>query len=655
MCGICGVVGRADTDSIAAMNERLSHRGPDDEGTYVDRESRVALGHKRLSIIDLSAAGRQPMGNDDGSLVISFNGEIYNYQALRARLTAKGYRFRSNTDTEVILKLYEDEGAESVKRLNGIFAFAIWDHRRKSLFLARDHFGIKPLYYARKNGWLAFASEAKSLFALPGVAPELDTDALGLYFSFLWTPDPLTLFKGVLKLPAGHYAEWRDGDLRLTRFWDLTFRAEGSQQERSTHTLIGEFRERFGSAVERQLISDVPVGAFLSAGLDSSAIVAEMARRTREPVRTYTIAFHPRHRRGEVTLDDPALASAVARKFGCKHTEIVVDPDVAELLPRLVWHMDEPTADPAIVMAYLVSREARREVTVLLSGIGGDELLGGYRKYVAALDADRYQRIPAAVRHGMLDPLLRRAPARPGTPWGGYGRLLRKWGRSASLTPRQQFITNGTYLPQTELPGLFLPGAVGASASASVWRFHEAAFDQVRHADWLHQMMYVDAKLFMASLNLTYNDRMSMASGVEVRVPFLDWELADWLASEVPPGLKIHGRVTKYLLREAYRDTLPAGVLSARKAGFGAPIGYWLLNDLREMVDDLLHTDRVRRRGLFRPEVVESWVREQRQGSVERSWNVWQLLTFELWMQAYFDGRAGSDSRAAGIPASVTP
>jgi asparagine synthase (glutamine-hydrolysing) len=654
MCGICGVVGRADIDGIGAMNARLSHRGPDDEGTYLNQGSGIALGHKRLSILDLSSAGRQPMHSDDGSFVIVFNGEIYNYRDLRERLVAKGFRFRSNTDTEVILKLYEAEGIDCVGSLNGIFAFALWDSRRNALFLARDHFGIKPLYYIEKNGWLAFASEAKSLFALPGVSPELETEALSLYFSFLWTPDPLTLFKGVLKLPAGHYAEWRQGELRLTRFWDLTFPAAGSRHPQSADSLTTEFRERFGAAVERQLISDVPVGAFLSAGLDSSAIVAEMARRTREPVRTYTIAFHPRHRRGEVTLDDPALASLTARAFGCKHTEIVVDPDVADLLPRLVWHMDEPTADPAIVMAYLVSREARREVTVLLSGIGGDEMLGGYRKYRAGLDADRYQRIPAALRLGLLDPLLRRAPARPGTPWGGYGRLLRKWGRSASLSSRQQFVTNGTYLPLPELTGLFAPGVVGDAGSQSVWRFHEAAFDRVSDADWLHQMMYADAKLFMASLNLSYNDRMSMASGVEVRVPFLDWELAEWLAKEVPPGLKIHGRVTKYLLRKAYEDILPPEILTARKAGFGAPIGYWLLNDLREMVDDLLHRDRVRRRGLFRPEVVESWIREQRQGSVERSWNVWQLLTFELWMQAYFDGTAGLQATGhAGAIASA--
>jgi asparagine synthase (glutamine-hydrolysing) len=642
MCGICGVVGRAAADAIGGMNERLSHRGPDDQGTYVDERAQVALGHKRLAILDLSAAGRQPMHNDDSSLVIVFNGEIYNYRELRARLRGRGFSFRSNTDTEVILKLYEADGIDCVTSLNGIFAFAVWDRTRNTLFLARDHFGIKPLYYVAKDGWLAFASEAKSLFALPGVTPELDTGALGLYFSFLWTPDPVTLFKGVLKLPAGHYAEWKNGQFRSARFWDLTFPAAGARQRPHVDALVPEFKARFGQAVERQLISDVPVGAFLSAGLDSSAIVAEMARRTHHPVRSYTIAFHSRHRRGEVTLDDPALARLTANAFGCQHTEIVVDPDVAALLPGLVWHMDEPTADPAIVMAYLVSREARREVTVLLSGIGGDEMLGGYRKYLAAADARNYQRIPAAVRLGVIDPLLRRAPSRPGTAWGGYGRLLRKWGRSASLSRREQFITNGTYLPSGELPHLFAPGVDGDASPEFVWQFHQAAFDRVRDAEWLHQMMYVDSKLFMASLNLSYNDRMSMASGVEVRVPFLDWELAEWLAMVVPPELKIHGRITKYLLRKAYEDVFPPEILRARKAGFGAPIGYWLLNDLREMVDDLLHPDRIRRRGLFRPAVVQTWIHEQRQGSVERSWNVWQLLTFELWMQAFFDGNAGS-------------
>jgi asparagine synthase (glutamine-hydrolysing) len=440
-----------------------------------------------------------------------------------------------------------------------------------------------------------------------------------------------------VKLPAGHYAEWRDGRLTETRYWDLEFPRAGTTPARPEAELVAEFRERFTRAVGQQLVSDVPLGAFLSAGLDSTAIVAAMADVVREPVRTYTIAFHPRHRLGELTLDDPAIAARTARALGCRHTELVVDPDVADLLPRLVYHMDEPTADPALVMAYLVSREARRDVTVLLSGIGGDEMLGGYRKYLAAEDAHRYQRIPEPLRRHVLEPLFRRAPARPGTPWGGYGRLIRKWGRSASLPVRQAFVMNGTYLSNEERQSVLRPEIAREIDAAASSRLHEAAFDRVAHADLLHQLLYVDAKLFMPSLNLTYNDKMSMASGVEVRVPFLDWELAEWLAQAVPPGLKLHGRTTKYLLRQAFADRIPAEVLSAPKAGFGAPIGKWLLHDLRAMVDDVLHPDRIRRRGLFEPAIVERWIREQRAGRTERAWQVWQLLTLELWFEAFFD------------------
>ena len=647
MCGICGVIGAADPRVVEPMTARLAHRGPDDAGLFVDAAAGVGLGHRRLAILDLSPAGHQPMFSDDGALALVYNGEIYNFAALRDELRARGVRFRSGTDTEVILKLYEAEGIGCVRRFNGIFAFGLWDARRRSLFLARDHFGTKPLYYAVRGGALAFASEIKALFAVPGVEPRLDHASLDLFLRFLWTPDPRTTFAGIAKLPAGHYAEWRDGRLTETRYWDLAFPAAGTTPVRPEAELVDEFRTRFTHAVEQQLVSDVPLGAFLSAGLDSTAIVAAMSAVAKVPVRTYTIAFHPRHRLGELTLDDPAIAARTAKALGCQHTEIVVDPDVADLLPRLVYHMDEPTADPALVMAYLVSREARREVTVLLSGIGGDEMLGGYRKYLAAEDARRYQRVPEALRMHVLEPLFRRAPARPGTPWGGYGRLIRKWGRSASLPLRDGFVMNGTYQADADRRQVLLPEVAAAIDFAASTRLHEAAFDRVTGADPLHQMLYADTKLFMASLNLTYNDKMSMASGVEVRVPFLDWELAEWLAASVPPGLKLHGRTTKYLLRRAFADRIPAEVLAAPKAGFGAPIGKWLLHDLREMVDDLLHPDRIRRRGLFQPAVVAQWIREQREGRTERAWHVWQLLTLELWFEAFFDRR--------GTPVSEPP
>jgi asparagine synthase (glutamine-hydrolysing) len=646
MCGICGLAGRVDRDVVGRMTQRLAHRGPDDHGHYVDERAGVGLGHRRLAIIDLSPAGHQPMFNADRSLAIVFNGEIYNYRALRNELVARGHRFTSASDTEVILRLYEADGTSSITRLNGIFAFALWDATRETLVLARDHLGVKPLYYTTRAGSLAFASEIKALFEVPGVEARLDPSALPLFLTYLWTPDPNTAFEGVLKLPAGHYAEWRRGRLTLTRFWDLQFPDAAHHFSASEAALTEEFRQRFGDAVERQLVSDVPVGAFLSAGLDSNAIVAAMTARTSTPVRTYTIAFHPRHRAGDLTLDDPAVAARAARHYGTTHTEIVVDPDVADLLPRLAYHMDEPTADPAIIMAYLVSREARRDVTVLLSGLGGDELLGGYRKYQAAEAARRYQRLPRVLRERILDPLFRHAPARPGTPWSGRGRLLRKWGRSASLPPREQFIMNATYMDAVDRAELLAPDLRASLHDQDVTRFHDEAFGRVTDTAFLNQMLYVDTKLFLASLNLTYNDKMSMASAVEVRVPFLDREIVDWVAQSVPPALKIRGGQTKYLLRKAFEPAFPSEVLQQPKAGFGAPIGYWLTHDLREMVGDLLHPDRIRRRGLFDPAAVAAIVDEQRRGSVERSWNVWQLLTLEVWMQAFMDKPVPSEAHA---------
>jgi asparagine synthase (glutamine-hydrolysing) len=645
MCGICGLAGHVNRDVVARMTARLAHRGPDDHGLFVDEQAGIGLGHRRLSIIDLSAAGHQPMFNDDRSLALVFNGEIYNFRALREELIGRGHQFRSASDSEVILRLYEAEGVSAIDRLNGIFAFALWDAGRETLVLARDHLGVKPLYYTTRGDTLAFASEAKSLFEVPGIDAELNRDALPLFLTFLWTPDPLTAFTGVLKLPAGHYAEWKRGTLTLTRYWDLSFPDEGHAFAASETELVDEFRQRFGDAVERQLVSDVPVGAFLSAGLDSNSIVAAMVSRTSVPARTYTIAFHPRHRAGDLTLDDPAVAARAAAHYGTTHTEIVVDPDVADLLPRLAYHMDEPTADPALIMAYLVSREAKPEVTVLLSGLGGDELLGGYRKYVAADAARRYQRLPRLLRERLLDPLFRHAPARPGTPWAGRGRLLRKWGRSASLPPRAQFVANATYLDSTGRDRLLAPDVRAHLHGESVTRFHDAAFARVATSDFLNQMLYVDTKIFLASLNLTYNDKMSMASGVEVRVPFLDRELVDWVARSVPPTLKIKDGQTKYLLRNAFGPLMPSEVLHQPKSGFGAPIGRWLAHDLKDMVGDLLHVDRVRRRGLFDPAAVARIVAEQRHGSIERAWNVWQLLTLEVWMQAFIDQPVAAGAR----------
>ena len=640
MCGIVGSVNWGDQQSVARMNQVQTHRGPDDDGIWfglAKNGNTVGLGSRRLAILDLSAAGKMPMTTPDGNLTIVYNGEIYNFRELKQRLAGKGYQFSSDTDTEVVLYLYDAFGPDFVKQLNGMFSIAIWDNTQQHLFLARDHFGIKPLYYTQSNGQFAFASEFKSFLELPGFKRELNYEALHQYLTFLWVPDPLTILANVWKLPAGHHAIFKGGKLTQTRYWDLTFPTNSHSYEQDEQSLVEEARHRFSEVVKSQMISDVPLGAFLSAGLDSSSILACMAQHTGDPIRTFTIAFPENYRRGEVTLDDTSVAARTARHFGCQHSEILVEPDVVDLLPKLVWHMDEPTSDPAIITAYLINRDARRDVTVLLSGVGGDELFAGYRKYRAHYLARTYQRIPAWMRNNVVAPLVSSLPAMRGTPLKGYVRLAKKMVRSGSYEPRERFVTDSIYQSDQLKHQLYSAQSASLTQNFDARSKHFSYFEEVQDADFLNQMLYLDTKVFMTSLNLTYNDKMSMASSVEVRVPFLDWEFAQWVANHVPPTLKMKGKTTKHLLREAMRPWLPDEVLTQKKAGFGAPIDYWLANDLQEMVDDLLSESQVRKRGLFQPDQIQRLIQEQRKGKEDWSMQIWQFLTLELWMKAFLD------------------
>jgi len=652
MCGIAGIVNCGDKEVLGRMTHVLSHRGPDDSGLWERRfpdGSYIGLGSRRLAILDLSADGHMPMCNEDRTVWITYNGEIYNFAELRRELQAKGHRFVSNTDTEVVIHLYEQEGADCVHRLKGMFAFAICDLRsgRPELFMARDHFGVKPFYYAQLGPKLAFASEVKAILCVPQIEAEIDLDSLHQYLTFLWVPDPKTMFRGIHKLPAGHCATFRDGELKIRQYWDLTFPSANAKFTRSEADLAEEVRERLQESVRSQMISDVPIGAFLSAGLDSSSIVALMRRATDQPVRTYTITFPEKYRVGENTLDDPTVPARLARHLGCENQQIVVEPDVAELLPRLTWHMDEPTADPAIITAYLVCREAREQATVLLSGIGGDELFAGYRKHVAQRWAHAYQRIPGTLRTG-IESGMNGLPGFRGTAMKGMVRLAKKMARSGSLPPQEGFIRNCTYLDARQKMTLYSANVQDQLRASDPTVRHRASFDTVQDADFLNQMLYLDTKIFMTSLNLNYNDKMSMASSVEVRVPFLDRELAEFAAWNIPSSLKLKGTffpTTKYILRRAMQDVLPAEVLRQPKAGFAAPVDYWLAHDLREMVDDLLSDSNIRRRGLFRPEEIRGLVNEHRSGAEDWSMQIWQFLTLENWMRIFLD--AGAERSAA--------
>lgn len=640
MCGITGSINWADSETLHRMNDIQAHRGPDDQGvweTLLPDGGLVGLGSRRLSILDLSAAGHMPMSTPDGRLTIVYNGEVYNYPELRRELESRGCQFRSRSDTEAVLYSYQEYGPSSVTHLQGMFAFAIWDKERNELFLARDHFGIKPFYYCHQGPRLAFASEIKALLQIRDMPRQMSLTALNQYMTFLWVPEPLTILEGILKLPAGYYGVYKDGELRLQQYWDLKFPPANHHFQTKESDLVSELRERFVASVKSQMLSDVPLGSFLSAGLDSSSIVAAMSEVSSTPARTYTIAFPKNYRRGEVTLDDTNVARRTAEHFGCEHTEIMVQPDVVDLLPKLIWHMDEPVADPAIITAYLINREARKTVTVLLSGVGGDELFAGYRKHAAYELAQRYQRIPAAFRDKVVEPFIAALPSLRGTPIKGHIRLAKKMARSGSLAPKEYFLMNSTYLTDEEKKSLYAPAFRENLDGNGSWSRHLDDFERVSGADFLNQMLYLDTKVFMTSLNLNYNDKMSMASSAEVRVPFLNWELADWVAWNVPPDLKLHRGTTKHILREAMRPLLPPEVLEQKKAGFGAPVDYWLANDLREMVDDLLNENNLKKRNLFEPRSVARMVREQRSGRRDWSMQIWQLLTLELWQRAFLD------------------
>jgi asparagine synthase (glutamine-hydrolysing) len=651
MCGIAGLANWGNRDVLGRMTHVQAHRGPDDSGLW-DRTfpdgSYLALGSRRLAILDLSPSGHMPMCNADGTLWITYNGEIYNFAELRRELHSKGYRFISNTDTEVVLHLYEEEGADCVRRFNGMFAFAICDVRagRPELFVARDHFGVKPFYYVHRGANLAFASEIKALLQVPGIHAEIDLESLHQYLTFLWVPEPRTMFQGIHKLPAGHCATFRDGELKIRKYWDLSFPAADATYPRSQEDLSDELRERFRRSVEQQMVSDVPVGAFLSAGLDSSSIVAMMSRATNRNVKTYTITYPQKYRAGETTLDDPNVPARLATHLGCQNQQIVVEPDVAELLPRLTWHMDEPTADPAIIAAYLVCREARKQSTVLLSGVGGDELFAGYRKHAAYRWLSTYQRLPGSLRL-RIESAIAVLPNLRGSALKGTVRLAKKMSRSASLGLQESFIRNCTYLDAGQKTTLYTDDVRDELSAPDPAAVHRASFENVCDADFLNQMLYLDTKLFMPSLNLNYNDKMSMASSVEVRVPFLDRELAEFAAWSIPPNLKLKGSfrpATKHIFRRAMRNILPREVLKQPKAGFAAPVDYWLANDLREMVDDLLCVTNIRRRGLFRSQEVRRFVDEHRSGVQDWSMQIWQFLTLEHWMRVFVDSSTQQDT-----------
>jgi len=628
MCGIAGFVDLWDATSIRSAEERavsldrmcriIRHRGPDDQGVML--KPGVALGMRRLAIIDL-VTGHQPISGEDGSVTIVFNGEIYNFQETKPKLEARGHTFKTHSDTEAIVHAYEEHGPACLKELRGMFAFAIWDDKAQSLFVARDRAGKKPLYYTTtSSGTFVFGSELKTLLEHPDVERELNPLALDAYFTLGYVPDPLSIFRNIHKLPPGHYLTFTKGRVDVQQYWDFDFREE---PKRSEADYVAELRDLLDESVRLRLISDVPLGAFLSGGIDSSTVVGLMARHMGQPVKTFSIGFH------EDSYNELEYARLTAKKFGTDHHEFFVTPDICAIVDELVWHFDEPFADSSAIPTYMVSKLARDYVTVILSGDGGDELFGGYTRYVVERKRGGFERLPKPLREGLMRPLSERLPH---ATWG------RNYLHNVSLDPIARYLDSVSVFTSLNRKALYTPDffqKLGQGGYAGNL-FRELA-DQVKTDEPLDRLLYVDSKTYLPGDILTKVDRMSMAVSLEARAPLLDHKLIDFVTG-VPASLKLAGFETKHLLKEAVKDLIPAEILHRPKQGFGVPIQEWINQQLRSRIRDTLRDARTRQRGYINSNYLDILLDEHERGRRDHSMGLWSLLMLELWHRRFLDG-----------------
>jgi asparagine synthase (glutamine-hydrolysing) len=627
MCGIYGILdssGRSlDRGVVARMGRAMRHRGPDDEGLFGDEA--LMFGMQRLSIIDV-AGGHQPIANEDGSVVAICNGEIYNFRELRTELQERGHTFNSGSDSEVIVHLYEEYGEDCVSRLSGMFALAIWDKRKRRLMLARDRLGVKPLYLCRGNGRLIFASELKSILEVPGVSREIDAAALQEYLALGYVPAPKSMLRGIEKLAPGTVLIADRAGVRTKTWWRLP---RSVPEERPLGDWAAEIAASLEASVVAQMVSDVPLGAFLSGGVDSSAVVAFMAKNSSRPVKTYSIGFDSGT--GGSYYNELPYARQIAELFGTDHHEIVVRPDVTSLLPELLWHMDEPIADAAFITTYLVSKFAREDVTVILSGVGGDELFGGYRRYWSEHLAGQYRRVPAVLRERLLQPLGRRLPSDRHSRLFDWTRLAKGFLAGAELPPDERYEDFVRVFDRSQAGRMLGLPALERSPAL------QSAFAAARSDDAVQRLIDVDLVTQLPDDLLMLTDRMSMATSLECRVPLLDDRLLQ-LASRMPSSMKVHGTGLKYAMKEALRGVLPDGIIDRKKRGFGAPIGGWFKKELSEYLDTVLNEDTVRQRGVFDWPTVERLRDDHRNNRQDCTDHLLSLMNFELWSQIYLDG-----------------
>lgn len=634
MCGIYGVVGLDGGVISAGLLERMAgvqvHRGPDDEGSITF--GRAALGMRRLSIIDVSG-GQQPLANRAGTVWTVCNGEIYNFRELREGLAVRGHVFGSGSDAEVIPHLYDEHGLDFLTHLNGMFGLALWDEPRGRFVLARDRLGIKPIYYARIGDQLVFASEAKSILNCPGFERRVDEEALAEFLALGYVPAPRSMFQGISKLPPASVMIVEGGRIEVREYWRLPQDVDASVTEQEwVEELLRGMRE----SVHRQLVSDVPLGAFLSGGLDSSAVVALMTEFSTEPVKTYSIGFGGSS--GGSFYNELPFARQVAERFRTDHREILVEPDIVSLLPKLIWHMDEPTADSAFITTYLVSEFARRDVTVILSGVGGDELFGGYRRYLGSHYLERLAAIPAWLRRGIARPLLDRLPVDRHSSLTNYVRYARQLLASEELPPAERYRSYVEVLPRALRNEVMRNRRYGPDAL-------DRAFERAEGRDLLRQLFDVDSQTQLPDDLLLLTDKMTMATSLECRVPILDHELVE-TAARIPAGLRIKNGELKHLMKAAVRGLLPDSIIDRKKRGFGAPMGAWLKQELAGLLGHLVNERSVAQRGWLDWPVVERLIDDHRSSRVDYTDLLIALVNLEVFARIFLDGQSADELSA---------
>jgi len=624
MCGLCGILNLDGTpvpaDVLAAMSATLAHRGPDQAGQIA--QDACGLANRRLAVLDLSPRADLPMSSAEGDLTLAYNGEIYNFPALRAELEAQGVQFRSDSDAEAVLHLYRRDGPDVVRALRGMFALALWDGQRRALVLARDRLGKKPLYYFQDARRLVFASEIKALLQHPDVPRRPAQTLTPLLLAYGYIPAPLTAFEGIRMLPPGHLLVSRDGRITLTRYWSPPPAAPADPAARA-EDYLEELRAALDESVRLRLLSDVPLGAFLSGGLDSSLIVALMARQMTAPVKTFAMGFA-----GEPSFDETAHARRVAALLGTDHHEFIVQPDAVALLPFLVWQHDQPFADSSAIPTYLVSKHTREHVTVALTGDGGDELFAGYERFHAAQLAARYRRAPAVLRRG-IGSVVRRLPE--ATSYRGPVRRARRFVEGAALPPAEAYFSWVRVHDDAQIHDLYA-GPPGPDPTAHF----TAQFDPDDARDFTAQLLDVNLRTYLPDDLLIKADRSSMAASLEARSPLLDHALVE-LAARIPSNLKLRGGVAKYILKQAAADLLPADIIHRPKHGFGVPVGRWFREGMREYAREILLDPLALGRGCLREDAVRRLLDEHASGRRDHGARLWLLLTFEWWHRLFID------------------